>query len=151
MGRVVQWLLILAGVAGLLVDAWVHIDLDHLYSFPRPGWVNEGVLFQIEGLLAMGAAVWLVLERDVWSAGFAAVLAGGGAFLLVLYRYVDVGRIGPIPNMHEPIWFAEKVVCLIGELVAFVATGALTIRYAYERRAHRRSRSADRSLVTLPG
>lgn len=151
MGRFVQWLLILAGVAGLLVDAWVHVDLDHLYAFPRPGWIKESVLFQVEGLLAMGAAVWLVLKRDVWSAAFATVLAGGGAALLVLYRYVDVGRIGPIPDMHEPIWFTEKVVCLIGELVAFVAAAALTVLYAGDRRTRLHAPAADRSLVTLPG
>ena len=134
MHPLLRWTLLLAAVGGLLVDAWVHIDLDHLYDFPQPGWVNESVLFQIEGLLAMGAAVWLVIRQDVWSAGFAALLSGGGAFLLILYRYVDVGRIGPIPNMHEPIWFTEKSVCVIGELVAFVASALLTAAFATARR-----------------
>jgi hypothetical protein len=33
----------------------------------------------------------------------------------VLYRYVDVGSIGPIPNMYEPAWFGEKTHSAIAE------------------------------------
>jgi hypothetical protein len=28
---------------------------------------------------------------------------------VLLYRYVDVGAIGPVPNMYEPVWFGEKL------------------------------------------
>jgi hypothetical protein len=40
---------------------------------------------------------------------------------VLLYRYVDVGSIGPIPNMYEPVWFGEKTHSAYAEgLVAVV-------------------------------
>jgi hypothetical protein len=33
------------------------------------------------------------------TAAFAALVAGGGMFALLLYLVVDVGRIGPLPDM----------------------------------------------------
>jgi hypothetical protein len=101
--------------------------------------VNEGVLFRIEGAAAVVVAVLVLVRQNVLTAALTVLLAGGGAALLVLYRYVAVGKIGPIPNMYEPIWFQEKVVSLIGELVAVVAGLALL---AISLSARRRSPQA---------
>jgi hypothetical protein len=131
----VRWGLVLLVVAGLVVDAWTHFDLAHLYVFNRTNTLNEGVLFRVEAVIALVAAVLVLVRPNVLTALFSAAVAGGGAVLLVLYRYVDVGKIGPIPNMHEPIWFDEKVVSLVGELVAFVAAAGLLAGFVVEHLA----------------
>jgi hypothetical protein len=54
-----------------------------------------------------------------WAAAAAVALAGFAA--VVLYRYVDVGRIGPIPNMYEPTWLGA------GKLASAWAEGAAAL------------------------
>jgi drug/metabolite transporter (DMT)-like permease len=135
MNPIVRWGLVLLVVAGLVVDAWTHFDVAHLYTFNRTSTVNEGVLFRVEAVIALVSAALILARPNALTATFAALVAGGGAALLVLYRYVDVGKLGPLPNMHEPIWYDEKVVSLIGELVAFVAAAALLAGIALTRRA----------------
>ena len=41
---------------------------------------------------------------------------------VMLYRYVDVGSIGPIPDMYEPIWFAQKTLSALAEAAAAVVS-----------------------------
>src|SRR5664280_2386199 len=51
------------------------------------GWVTEGQLFRAQAA--------------------AALLVAGSAFAAVLlYRYVNVGQLGPLPRMYEPSWDA---------------------------------------------
>jgi hypothetical protein len=53
----------------------------------------------------------------------------------MLYRYVDVGAIGPIPNMHDASWLPspDKAVSAIAEAAVVV------VWLAYEA-LHRRNR-----------
>lgn len=135
----------LAGLvaAGLGVDAYTHLDLASNYRYITTGTVNQGVLFQIEGVSAIAVGVLVLIRPALLSAIAAAALAGGGAAVLLIYRYVSVGKIGPIPDMSEPVWFHEKVVSFIGELVAFGAAGALVaICLLAARRPSRRSVAA---------
>jgi hypothetical protein len=133
--KLLRWVLVGIAVVGLGIDAWTHFDLASLYRFNRTSVVNEAVLFRVEASLAIVAAVWLVLQPKLLAILFSVALTGGGAFLLVLYRYVDVGKIGPIPNMYEPIWTGEKQLALAGELIALVASLVLLGMYVYDRRA----------------
>jgi hypothetical protein len=142
MNTVVRWSLVVVAVAGLIVDAWTHLDLAHLYTFNTTGTLNEGVLFRVEAGLAIAAAVWILLRPGILSAIGTVLVAGGGAVLLVVYRYVDVGKLGPIPNMHEPIWYHEKVVSLIGELVALAAALAFVAVAYLARSSSRRAEPA---------
>lgn len=93
--------------AGLGYDAKVHLHLAKAYD-PIGDSVTQGGLFRLEAALAIVVAVAVLLSDRplVWAAAGLTGLAGVGA--VVLYRYVDVGSIGPIPNMYEPVWFAEK-------------------------------------------
>jgi hypothetical protein len=125
MNTFARWGLAVVAAAGLVVDAYTHLHLAHLYVFNRTSTVNEAVLFRVEAGTAIAAAVWLLVRPTVLSAGFAVLVAGGGAALLLIYRYVNVGKIGPVPNMYDPEWFAEKNWSLAGELVATVAALAL--------------------------
>jgi hypothetical protein len=113
MNPIVRWSLTLVAVAGLAVDAYTHYDLASQYKFNKTSTISEGTLFKIEATLAIvvGLALFLV--------------AAGGAGLLVLYRYVNVGKIGPLPNMYDPLWFPEKNWSIAGEIVAALAALAL--------------------------
>jgi hypothetical protein len=94
-------------VAGLAYDAYVHLHLASNYD-GIGDTVTQGGLFRFEAALAIAAAVVLLLS-DHWLAwAFAGLVGLGGVAAVLLYRYVDVGAIGPIPNMYEPIWFPLK-------------------------------------------
>lgn len=139
MKTVARWGLVLVALVGLGFDAYTHLDLAHLYMGNTTGTVNEGVLFQVESGLAIAAGVWLVLRLNLLSIVFTLLVTGGGAAALVVYRYYDIGKIGPLPNMHEPIWFTEKEQSLFGELLAFAAALVLLgWDLAQRRRAPRR-------------
>lgn len=143
MKALARWGLILVALVGLGIDAYTHLDLAHLYTGNTTGTVNEGVLFQIEAGLAIAIGLWLLVRPGVLSIIATLLITGGGAAALVVYRYYDIGKIGPIPNMHEPIWFAEKEWSLFGELLALAATLVLLALAAAERRhGHRRVGSA---------
>jgi hypothetical protein len=121
MNTFARWGLAVVAAAGLVVDAYTHLHLAHLYVFNRTSTVNEAVLFRVEAGIAIAAAVWVLVRPAALSAGFAVLVAAGGAALLLVYRYVNVGKIGPIPNMYDPEWFTEKNWSLAGELVATAA------------------------------
>ena len=123
----VRWTLALLAAAGLAVDAYTHFDLASTYRFNKTSVLGEDLLFRIEGVLAILAAVAVLIRRNRPTALFVVLVAGGGLFLLVLYRYADIGRIGPIPAMYDPEWFPEKVASAIGEAVALVAGLALLV------------------------
>lgn len=139
MNAVARWGLAVVAAAGLGIDAYTHLHLAHLYMYNTTGTVSEKVLFQIEGAAAIVAGVWILLRPGMLSYLFALAVTGGGAFALLLYRYDNVGKIGPIPNMYEPVWFTEKEWSLAGELVAFAAAAALLTHLLAARRSGRRT------------
>lgn len=134
MNAFIRWSLAGVVVIGLGIDAYTHLDLAHEFSFNSTGTVNEGVLFQLEAAVAIVSALLILYRQTLLTAGFAVLVAGGGAALLVVYRYVDVGKIGPVPNMYEPIWFTEKEVSLVGELIAVAGALALIAVLLVQRR-----------------
>jgi hypothetical protein len=94
---------------GLGYDAKVHLHLAQGYDAIGMGhFITQGRLFRLEAIVAILVAVAVLLSDDwrVWAGAGMTGLAGIGA--VVLYRYVDVGKIGPVPNMYEPAWFPEK-------------------------------------------
>jgi hypothetical protein len=100
-------LLAVLAAAGLGYDAYVHLDLAHVYDGVGDT-ITQGGLFRLEAVLAIvvGLAVLLSDHRLVWLA--VGMVGFGGVAAVVLYRYVDVGAIGPVPNMYEPVWYGEK-------------------------------------------
>ena len=106
--------------AGLAVDGYVHADLASRYD-PIRSSISQGNLFRIEGAVASLAAllVLVIARRETYAL---AVLVAGSAFgAIMLYRYVNVGTLGPLPNMYEPIWFTEKSVAAVAEAAALIA------------------------------
>jgi hypothetical protein len=106
--------------AGLGIDAYVHLRLAPTYA-EAGGQINEGVLFRAEAALALAAALLIVLagRRFSFLLGFA-VSASALAVMLVA-RYVDLGALGPFPDLYDPVWFPEKLLAAFGEGAASVA------------------------------
>lgn len=114
----VSWALRLATAGGLAIDAYVHADLAARYDANSDAAISQGDLFRIEAgvsaLLALGLI--LVANRVIWSAALFVAASALGAVLL--YAHSDVGRLGPLPDMYEPIWYPEKTLSAVAEGVA---------------------------------
>ncbi|MCU1590486.1 MAG: hypothetical protein JWP11_1742 [Frankiales bacterium] len=110
----VSLVLAVLAAAGLVYDAVVHLHLAADYDAVG-GTITQGGLFRLEAVLACLAALAVLLSdhRLAWATAGLTGVAGVAAVLL--YRYVDVGAIGPIPNMYEPSWFAEKTHSALAE------------------------------------
>jgi hypothetical protein len=106
-------------VAGLAVDAYVHIHLAG--GMGSGGGLSEGTLFWIQGLVAALVAVLVLFRASRVTYAIAFLVAASALGALLLYRYVDVGSLGPLPDMYEPVWYAEKVVTTVAEAVVAVA------------------------------
>ncbi|MET7322755.1 hypothetical protein [Streptomyces sp. NPDC005549] len=119
-GRLVRGAARLLAAACLAVDAYVHADLADQYDGISAS-ISQGNLFRIEAALAALAAVLVLVWRRLPGDLFATAVAAGGLALLLVYRYVDVGELGPVPNMYEPIWFDEKEATAVAQAVAVVA------------------------------
>ena len=118
--------LVVVTVVGLAVDAYVHWSLASTYDAVR-GTVSQGQLFRVEAVAAVVAALLVLLRPGRLTAGIAAVVAGGGLAALLVYRYVDVGHLGPFPDMYEPLWYAKKSWTAIAQAAATVAALLLVV------------------------
>jgi hypothetical protein len=103
--RSAEYLRILAAMTAALlaVDAYVHLRDAGLYD-ENTATLSQGTLFRAQAAVAAVVAVTLVLRRHpvVWA--IAALVAASAAGAVLLYTYVDVGPLGPLPNMYEPTW-----------------------------------------------
>ena len=110
-----------AAAAALAIDAYVHFHDAGYYTAVTTSVVSQATLFRVQATLAAALALALLARpsRLLWAAGF---LVAAGAFgAVLLYRYVDAGALGPIPNMYEPTWVSP------GKLASAWAEGAATI------------------------
>jgi hypothetical protein len=142
-----------AAAAGLAVDAYIHLKLAHQYSPVTSSFISEGTLFRIEGAAAIIAALLVLFWRHRAGDLFAWLTAAAGLAAILLYRYTDPGALGPLPDMHEPIWFTDKVWALIGQAVAFAALTPLIARRRRPHgghRVHRVHRPENRARHHLP-
>ncbi len=109
-----------------------------------------GNLFRVEaGVSSLAALVLLLAWRRRASWVPALVVAASALGAVFMYRYFDVGVLGPIPNMYEPTWQVP------GKLAAAYAEGAATAlsmlglalspaRVAAPGRRHRGGAAGDR-------
>jgi hypothetical protein len=113
-------------VAGLAVDAYVHFDLASAFAHNRTSTLSEADLFRAEAIAAVVAAVALLLRPRRYTAAFAFLVAAAGLVAVLVTRYVDIGAIGPIPNLYDPYWEPTgKWLSALAEAVASVAALAL--------------------------
>lgn len=137
-GTVVELLLRLSVAGAALVDAVVHWRLADGYANAFPAGVGGGAVFRAEAVAAVLVAVAVLAlgNRVAW--GAAVVVLGSAFVAVVLYRYVDVPTIGPLPGMYEPIWYGEKTLSAVAEGVgAALAAVGLARRTKREKRAVR--------------
>lgn len=107
--------------AGLVVDAVVHLQLAAGYQLAAPGGIGQGNLFRIEAAVAILVALWVLIRPNTVAYAVAFVVAASALGAVLLYRYVDVPALGPIPSMYEPVWFAKKTLTAVAEAVSVVA------------------------------
>ncbi|WP_280665339.1 hypothetical protein [Kitasatospora sp. MAP12-44] len=107
--------------AALAVDAYVHADLAARYD-PISASLSQGDLFRIEAAAASLGALLILLRpasRLLWA--YAALVLTSALGAILLYRYVDVGALGPLPNMYEPVWYREKGYAAVAEGIGTAA------------------------------
>ena len=112
--------------AALAVDAYYHAKLAPSYDLVHKS-VSEGNLFRAEAGLASLAALLLLVWHHPLSELFAWLVAAGGLAAVLVYRYVNVGTLGPLPNMYEPLWFHDKRLSALSQAVALVAVTFLLL------------------------
>ncbi len=103
-----QWWWLRAGltlvvIAGLAIDAFVHLDLASSYDGVKSSVLSQGDLFRAEAALAIIAVLALVVRPRRWTALIVFLVSAGGLAAVLLYQYVNVGAIGPLPNMYDPV------------------------------------------------
>jgi hypothetical protein len=131
----IRTVLIIVVVAGLAVDAFVHFNLASTYAGVKTSTLSQADLFRVEGALAVLAAVALVIRPRRYTAAFAFLVSAGGLAAVLLYRYVNVGAFGPLPNMYEPIWYGKKTLSAWAEgIAALAALGLFAVIHLQARR-----------------
>lgn len=117
------WVLRVGVAAGLVVSAVIHVQLAPGYQQAAPGGIGQGTLFLIQAGTAVLAAVFVLLRGSRTAFAAAAVVALSSLAAVILYRYVQVPAIGPLPSMYEPVWYTAKTITAIAD----AAAGALAV------------------------
>jgi hypothetical protein len=113
------------------IDALVHWQNAAAYDAVT-GTVSQGQLFRVEAALAVVVGL-LVLVRPRPSSWLAALLVAASALAAVLlYRLVDVGSRGPLPDMYENTWQVP------GKLLSADAEGAAVVLAGLGLLTHRK-------------
>jgi hypothetical protein len=105
---------ILTAVA-LFIDAGVHIHLAPGYQAANPGGIGQGNLFLLESAAAVLVGFYVLIRGSRLSYAMALAVALSASAAVMLYRYIDIPAIGPMPAMYEPVWFFEKALSAVAE------------------------------------
>jgi len=144
------WLRLVAA-GGLAIDAYVHWNLAPDFdSFvgAGPHHVSQGQLFRVEAVLAVIVLLLVLFVDRLLSAVLALVTASGGLGAVLLYRYVNVGAFGPLPDMYDPTWYPEKTISVIAEAAVVLAALALVASSLRDHRQAHGSPSERASSVS---
>jgi len=136
-----QVTLIAIAVLGLAIDAFVHFDLAGAFAGNKTSTLSEADIFRADASVALLAALALLIRPRWYTAAFAGLVAAAGTAAVIIFRYVDVGSFGPIPNMYDPYWAPfEKNLSVYGEALATLA--ALTLAVVLRREPRTESASS---------
>jgi hypothetical protein len=138
---IVSWTLRVGTAAALGIDATVHLQNASTYDNVKATF-TQGGLFRVEAGVAIAAALLVLVwpRRVSWIVAFLVAASALGAVLL--YRYVDVGPLGPFPNMYENTWQVPgKLLSAYAEGAAVVLAGLGLLTHWSGRRAHARAGS----------
>ena len=101
--------------AALAIDAVIHLQLAPNFQLAAPDGIGGGNLFRLQAAAAILAALYVLIWGSRLSYAIAAVVALTALAAVVLYRYVEIPTIGPIPSMYEPVWYFEKTLTAVAE------------------------------------
>jgi hypothetical protein len=136
---ITSWTLRVATAAALAIDAVVHWQNASAYDSVT-ATLSQGDLFRVETAAAVAAGL-LVLVRPRPSSWVAALVVAASALAAVLvYRYVDVGAVGPLPDMYENTWQVP------GKLLSAYAEGAAVVLAGLGLRIATRTPEAVRTM-----
>lgn len=135
----VSWALRVGTAAALAIDAGVHAVNASGYDDAQVT-LSQGHLFRIEAGVACAVALLVLLwpRRSAWIAALLVAASALGAVLL--YRYVDVGSLGPLPNMYENTWDVP------GKVLSAWAEGAAVVLAGLGLLVHRKHPVMERLL-----
>lgn len=106
------------------IDAAVHLHLASGYQQSAPTGIGAGNLFRLEAAVAIAAALLVLVRGNRTSHTVALIVASSAVAAVLLYRYVNVPAVGPLPAMYEPVWYLEKALSAIAEAIAAVLAAA---------------------------
>jgi hypothetical protein len=130
---ITSWALRLGTAAALAIDAAVHASNVAAYDDPQVT-LSQGRLFRVEAGLACAAALLVLVWPRLVSWVLALLVAASALGAVLLYRYVDVGSLGPLPDMYENTWQVP------GKLLSAYAEGAAVVLAGLGLLVHRRWR-----------
>lgn len=107
--------------AGLIVSAVIHLQLAPGFQLAAPTGIGGGDLFRIQAVVAILAALHVLVRGSRTAFALAGCVALSALAAVILYRYVQVPAIGPIPSMYEPVWYAKKILTAAAEALAGAA------------------------------
>jgi hypothetical protein len=143
--------LIAVVVLGLAIDAFVHFDLASAFAKNKTSTLSEADIFRADSTVALIAAAALLLRPRWYTAAFATLVAAAGTAAVIIFRYVNVGKFGPIPNMYDPYWAPfEKNLSVVGEAAAVVAGVALLVILRRQRSTAAADRRVSSSASVSP-
>jgi hypothetical protein len=130
--------------AGLAADAVVHWRFAPGMA-PGPNTPDDVIpgddLFRAQAVAAAVAAVLVLVWARRWTYAIAFIVAASAAGAVLLYYFVDFGRLGPIPRMYDPQWYGDNTISFAGEAVATIAAfiGFFTVHRTGHREEARSS------------
>lgn len=130
MSRAGELTLRVAVAAALAVDCIVHLELADAIQLAAPGGIGGGALFRGQAIAAGVAAVLLLLTGRRFAYILAGLVALSAFGAVLLYSFVAVPAIGPIPSMYDPTWSDKKLISAVAEGLALLlaAIGSLATR-----------------------
>lgn len=131
------------------VDAYVHATDASFYEASQGGIVSEATLFRAEAVISGLLAVVVVLRPSPAIFAASLLVAATAVGAVVLNTYINVGAIGPLPNLYEPAWGVPgKVLSAYAEGLAVLISAAGVV---LTRGRRRRGRTHWRALSEPPG
>ena len=113
--------------AGLAVSAYVHLDLAGTYDGIGEQ-LTVGDLFRAQGVVALLVALAVLVRRRRDTLVLALLVAAASCAAVTLSVYVRVPALGPLPELYEPVWYAEKALSALAAAVSALAALVLLRR-----------------------
>ena len=128
---IASWTLRVGTAAALGIGAVVHARDASAYDAVAATF-TQGQLFRVEAGLAVAAGLLVLLWPRPGSWVAALLVSASALAAVLLYRYVDVGPLGPLPDMYENTWQVP------GKLLSASAEAAAVVLASLGLLVHRR-------------